>query len=175
MASKIARSTEYATITVAALLGLSCLVSACSSSPSETTGSIGGARQVRYNTPPPVIHTASTVPANQPVTYAPPTYYAPRRVSHARRRAAVRPPTCSCNRPQRFNGDVTASIPRAQPASYGVPPRVDFVVHTIGRNDTLYSISRLYRTRVADIAAVNRLNPNATLHSGELLVVPTTR
>jgi hypothetical protein len=174
MASKIARSTEYATITVAALLGLSCLVSACSSSPPETTGSIGGARQARYNTPPPVIHTASAVPASQPIAYAPRTSYAPRRVSHARRPVARRP-TCTCNRPHRFDGDVTASIPRAQPASYGARPRVNFVVHTIGRNDTLYSISRLYRTRVADIAAVNRLNPNTPLHSGELLVVPTTR
>jgi LysM domain len=171
MASKIARTSEYATITVAALLGLSCLVSACSSSQPETTGSIAGPQQVRYNTPPPVIHTASTVPASQP---APRTYYAPRAVAYAPRRTAVRRPTCSCNTPRRSNGDVTASIPRAQPASYGAPARVDFVVHTIGRNETLYSISRLYRTRVADIAAVNRLDTNAPLHSGELLVVPTT-
>lgn len=69
----------------------------------------------------------------------------------------------------------TASIPRAQPAAPArmQPVKMQFLVHTIAPHETLYSISRMYRTRVSDLATVNRMNENAQLHYGELLVVPT--
>jgi len=111
---------------------------------------------------PPIIHAPATVPAAQPVAYAP------------RQAAYVPPPqACACSPPRRY--DVTASIPRAQPPAPAPRPiaRTQFVVHTIAPRETLFSISRKYHTRVSDIATVNRMNENARLRQGELLVVPT--
>jgi LysM repeat protein len=52
---------------------------------------------------------------------------------------------------------------------------VNFVAHVIAPRETLASISRLYHTRTADIAAVNRINPDARINTGEILVVPVVR
>ena len=50
---------------------------------------------------------------------------------------------------------------------------MQFVGHTTAPHETLYSISRMYRTRVSDLATVNRMAENSQLRYGELLVVPT--
>ncbi len=160
MASRIARTSEYMTVTVVLLLAFSCLVSACSSAPPETTGSIASSRAAApANPPPPVIHAAASTPVGRPV-------------------AAVAPrETCTCGAQARYDRAPTGSIPRSTAAVYIEPRpvrRTAFLVHTIEPNDTLYSISRRYRTHVADILAVNRLDRQAKLHSGELLVVPQT-
>jgi LysM repeat protein len=163
MASSIARRCEYAAATVAIVLGASCLLGACSSSLREdTTGSVSRPQtQVGSATPlPPVIHAPATtsavqytVPQAQTVAYTPQTC-----VSPATRR--------------RY--DVTASIPRARAKAQQRHGTTEFVVHTIAPHETLYSISRMYGTRVSDLATVNRMAENSRLRYGELLVVPTT-
>jgi membrane-bound lytic murein transglycosylase D len=169
--------------TTAVLLAVSCLVGACSSSPrEETTGSLSQPQaQVGSATPlPPVIDAPSTVAANQPAQpyaqpYAQPVAYAPRPAVYAPRPVAYAPraKTCTCPALRRY--DVTASIPRTRPAAPAPirPAKMQFIVHTIGPHETLYSISRLYRTRVSDLATVNRMAENSQLRYGELLVVPT--
>lgn len=162
--------------TTMVLLALSCLVGACSSSPrQETTGSIS--RPVQYSSAaplPPVIQAPATVPVAQPVAYAPVASYAPPPIVRGRYVPPRNVQAYTCAPPRQY--DVTASIPRTHP--FAPPPRqpvqTRFLVHTIGQNETLYSIARMYRTRVADIASVNRMSENARLHSGELLVVPST-
>ncbi len=178
MTPSIARKSQ--TPTVAVLFGICCLVGACSSSPrEETTGSISRPQaQVGSATPlPPIIGAPSTVAANQPAQpYAQPVAYAPRPAVYAPRPVAYAPRAraCTCSGPQRY--DVTASIPRARPAPPPPyqPQKMQFVVHTIAPHETLYSISRMYRTKVSDLATVNRMAENSQLRYGELLVVPTT-
>ena len=174
MVPPITSNSKTVAARMAVLLGIACLLGACSSSPrEETTGSISPPQaQVGSATPlPPVINAPATVAANQPVAqpYAQPVAYAPRPVAYAPRAKA-----CTCSGPQRY--DVTASIPRARPAA--PPPRqpnkMQFLVHTIAPHETLYSISRRYHTRVSDLATVNRMAENSQLRYGELLVVPTT-
>lgn len=167
--ASIARTSEYAVASVALLLTLSCVVGACSSSPpQETTGSVSASRQSYATTAPPVIYAPQTMAASGPTQ----TIYVPQRAAY---RPAYRPVyrqagTCNCNQPIRYDRrDVTASIPQTRPAY----DRVNFMVHPIGPNDTLYSISRHYGVRMGDIAAVNRINTNTRLQVGELLVVPT--
>lgn len=182
MASSNVHGLRAAAAKMAVVLGVACLLGACSSSPrEETTGSISRPQtQVGSATPmPPIINAPSTVattqygqavapPAAQPVVYTQRPVPAPRPMAYA-----PRVKQCSCPAPQRY--DVTASIPRAQPAAPRPvqPAKMQFLVHTIGANETLYSISRMYRTRVSDIATVNRMPENAQLRYGELLVVPT--
>ena len=177
MTPSMARSNSSTTVTVAVLLGVACLVGACSSSPrEETTGSISRPQaQIGSATPlPPIISAPPTVaagqPVAQPVAYAQPRppIYAPRPLAYVPRAKA-----CTCSAPQRY--DVTASIPRAQPAAPAPmqPAKMQFVVHTIAPHETLYSISRMYRTKVSDLATVNRMAENSQLRYGELLVVPT--
>jgi hypothetical protein len=82
MTPSMAHKSAATTATIAVLLGVSCLVGACSSSPrEETTGSISRPQaQFGSATPlPPVIYAPSKVAAGQPVAYAPqPVVYAPR-------------------------------------------------------------------------------------------------
>jgi hypothetical protein len=83
--------------------------------------------------------------------------------------------TGTCPSPGRY--DVTALIHRA-PAARAAPRqagKMQFLVHTIGAPETLYSISRMYHTRVSDIATVDRMPANSQLRYGELLVVPTSK
>jgi len=98
--------------------------------------------------------------------YAPPPVY---------RTSYRNTPACTCP-PARRGGydrrDITASIPQTQ-AAYRANDRVNFIVHPIAPRDTLYSISRHYRTSMDDIAAVNRIRSDSRLQVGELLVVPT--
>jgi membrane-bound lytic murein transglycosylase D len=149
--------------TVVVLLGLSCLVGACSSArQQETTGSISRQpAQVGSATPlPPIIYAPATVPATQAVAYAP-------------RHAAYMPPSQlrTCAAPRRY--DVTASTSHMRPAP-APATKTQFLVHTIAPHETLYSISRLYHTNVNDLAAVNRMAADSRLRDGELLVVPTS-
>jgi hypothetical protein len=173
MASKIARTSEYVTVTVVLLLGLACLVSACSSTPQETTGSVSNARAAPAYAPAPVVQPVESVPVYQQASRpADRPAYRPvyRTATYTRRQ-----PVCACNTARRNNRDITASIPNYAP---GAPPRqanITFIAHLIGPRETMGSISRLYRTRTADIAAVNRISSNATLHSGEIIVVPMAR
>ncbi|HZL31314.1 MAG TPA: LysM domain-containing protein [Pseudolabrys sp.] len=175
MALAIGRTNGQAMATVALLLSLPCLVGACSSSPrEETTGSISRPAQYGSAAPlPPVIQAPATVPVAQPVTYVPVPAYAPRQVAQGSYVSPQNVQACTCAAPRRY--EVTASIPRTRPpAPPRQPAQTRFLVHTIGQSETLYSIARMYRTRVADIASVNRMSENARLRSGELLVVPTT-
>lgn len=172
MASAIARTSEYMTASVAVLLGLSCLVSACSSSPppTETTGSISKTQTSSFSgtTLPPIIHAPQTTAAARPATYA----YAQRRQVSYVRRQPVRRQVCRCDSPPNYvDREATGSIPQSQPAAYPAAQR--FVVHTIEPNETLYSISRRYHTNVNDVAAVNRMSPESRLRFGELLVIPS--
>jgi hypothetical protein len=174
MVSKIARTSEYMTVTVVVLLGLACLVSACSSTPPETTGSIARAQAEPAYVPPPVVQPASSVPAYQPAYQ--PAYNPAYRPAYRTATYTRRQPVCTCNTPRRYDRDITASIPRSTPVASTRPQgNITFVAHVIGPRESMSSISRLYRTRTADIAAVNRITPNATLHSGEILVVPVLR
>jgi hypothetical protein len=168
--ASIARKSEYVVASIALLLGLTSLVGACSSNNNrhpETTGSVGQAqaqpRQAYNSNLPPVIHAPQTTSATH-TSYAPPPVY---RTSY-RNTAA-----CNCPPPRRYDQrDITASIPQTQPP-YGANDRVNFIVHPIAPRDTLYSISRHYRTSMDDIAAVNRIRTDSRLQVGELLVVPT--
>ena len=167
----IARKRQSATAVI--LLGVSCLIGACSSAPrEEPTASISQpSSQVGSATPlPPIIHAPATVVSTQPAPQPDfgPVAYAPRQLSYAPRAKA-----CTCPAPQRY--DVTASIPRGRPAPPPPrqPPKMQFLVHTIEPQETLYSISRRYRTTVSDLATVNRMAENSRLRQGELLVVPT--
>jgi hypothetical protein len=160
---------------VALLLGLTSLVGACSSNNNrqpETTGSVGQAqaqpRQAYNSNLPPVIHAPQTTSAT-PASYAPPPVY---RTSYRNTAACNCPPRRRYDRRDYDRRDITASIPQTQSA-YGANDRVNFIVHPIAPRDTLYSISRHYRTSMDDIAAVNRIRTDSQLQVGELLVVPT--
>jgi LysM repeat protein len=130
MASKMVRSSECLAASVVILLGLSSLVSGCSSSPQqaqaqETTGSVPQTRTSSYSgtTLPPVIQAPQTTPARntaytsqsytsqgyttqsvQParqVNYVQPPAYA-QSPGYARRQP-VRRQVCNCNAPVRYN------------------------------------------------------------------------
>lgn len=166
--ASIARKSEYVVASVAVLLGLTSLVGACSSNnrQPETTGSVAQPRQAYTSTLPPAISAPQTTAATQ-ANYAPPPVY---RTSYRNTQACTCPPRRYDRRYDRR--DITASIPQTQPA-YGNNDRVNFIVHPIAPRDTLYSISRHYRTSMDDIAAVNRIRTDSQLTVGELLVVPT--
>ena len=178
--ASIARRSEYVVASIALLLGLTSLVGACSNNTprQETTGSIGTARaQQSYNaTLPPVIGAPQTTAPTQPVYVRQPAYApSPAHTQSASYRPRYRPASgCSCpSQPAAYDRrDITASIPQNQPG-YGANQQANFIVHPIAPRDTLYSISRHYRTSMNDIAAVNRIRTDSRLQVGELLVVPT--
>jgi hypothetical protein len=131
MTLSIASKGEGVKARMAVLLGLACLLGACSSSPrEETTGSIARPQaQVGSATPmPPIIDAPSTVAAGQPstqaVAYAPasrPVAYAPRPAGYAPRRMAYVPraKACTCSAPQRYDVD------GVDPACAARGPRAD--------------------------------------------------
>lgn len=162
MTKAIAQTSEYLVASVALLLLLAFLVSACSATPPppETTGSISrpaghASSNSKGGSLPPIIHAPQAVPASQAVAYAP------------REKD-------SCDASGRAGREVTGSLPRSSPAPR--PARkMDFVAHVIAPRETLRSISRLYRTRTVDIAAVNRISADTKLRYGDILVIPTAR
>lgn len=168
MASTIARTSEYLTASVAIVLVLACLVSACSSSPPppDTTGSISRTQvsESRGAPLPPAIQAPATVPVARTASYTPP--------QRSRRQIA------SCEPKARYDRrDVTASIPPTRSAYPVATPTGNrrYVVHTIAPHETLYSISRRYHSDIGAIAAVNRVSANTKLQYGELLVIPDPR
>jgi membrane-bound lytic murein transglycosylase D len=57
-------------------------------------------------------------------------------------------------------------------SSIPVDMRLWWRYYTVGRGDTLMSISRAYHTPVKTIASVNQLEPSDTLEAGDKLIVP---
>ena len=199
MNSKQCRSAGYRAATLASALALAALAGACSSTPELTTGSVPQSSPARQDlsSPPSTAYQQPQTVYERPQLSRPATVAA-RPVNVASAKAAPRK-TCSCRfeKPP-YNRDITASIPdtrrltrttsgggyggevtgsiptsRTRPAPVPTAKgNMKLFVHTIARNETLYSISRRYRSSVNDIAYVNRINPSGNLQVGELLIIP---
>ncbi len=69
-------------------------------------------------------------------------------------------------------GDVTGSVSRAAPAAGNGWSWEGGTAVTIGRGDTMMSLSRRYNVPPSAIAQANGLSPNAKLQVGQRLVIP---
>lgn len=65
-------------------------------------------------------------------------------------------------------------IAAAKPALQA-PPNNGLGVHVVAPGDTLIKIAHIYKKPVAEIAKANNIQPQATLHIGEKIVIPGLR
>ena len=99
-----------------------------------------------------------------------------RLVSHTPAVASVQPKPKAVSSPKTSSRPKTASRPKAssrpKPKSVAVKPKAKPpVIHNVKRGDTLYGLSRKYKTTIDSIQRANKLN-TTHIGIGERLIIP---